>query len=134
EKVLTVRKGPNAVYEYKDLGIILASLCQPDQIADTVRVSAYFEPACTPVKMLAPLNNWLANVDSKGIVPIHVNGYDINMGVFFSVELQYKSTASNTWATIQTYYNKLADYNSAVAKGEPAALIDGKATLTYDWN
>lgn len=134
EKILTVRKGPGAVYEYKDLGIILASLCQPEEIADTVRVSAYFEPACTPVTMLSPLNNWLANVDSKGVVPIQVSGYDINMGTFVSVELQYKSTASNTWATIQSYYNHVDDYNAALDKGEPAALIDGKTTITYSWN
>ncbi|RIJ34060.1 LamG-like jellyroll fold domain-containing protein [Pontibacter oryzae] len=134
EKVLTVRKGPGAVFSYKNLGIILSSSCQTEEIADTVLVSAHFNPACTPVKLIAPLNNWLANVDSNGVLPIVVSGYDVNLGTFKSVEIQYKSTASNTWATIYTYYNRENDYNEAIANGESSvAFINKKTTLTYDW-
>ncbi|RDC61482.1 LamG-like jellyroll fold domain-containing protein [Adhaeribacter pallidiroseus] len=136
EKVLTVKKGPGAVFNYENLGIVLHSLCEAGTVADTVKISAFFAPACTPVTLLAPLDNWLVNVDAQGKVPVQLSGYDVNLRSFKSIELQYKSTASNTWATIHTFYNKEADYNAAIAQNKDAAVskIAGKTTINFSWD
>ncbi|PSR56573.1 hypothetical protein AHMF7605_25285 [Adhaeribacter arboris] len=136
EKILTVKKGPGAVFNYENLGIVLHSLCEPGLVADTVKISAFFAPACTPVTMLAPLDNWLVNVDAQGKVPVQLSGYDVNLRSFKSIEIQYKSTASNTWATIHTFFNKEADYNAAIAQNKDAAVskIAGKTTLNFSWD
>jgi len=136
EKTLTVRKGPGAVYNYDNIGIILHSLCERDDVADTVYISAHFDPACTVVDMKKPLDNWLANVESNGKVEVEMSGYDINLASFKSIELQYKSTASNTWATLHTFYNKESDYDAELLKDKNAAIskINAKPTIVYDWN
>ncbi|WP_207424267.1 LamG-like jellyroll fold domain-containing protein [Desertivirga brevis] len=135
KKTLTIKKGPGAIYDYEKIGIILHSLCERDDVADTVYISAHFDPACTIVDMKKPLDNWLANVESNGKVEVEMTGYDVNLASFKSIELQYKSTASNTWATLHTFYNKEADYDAELAKDKNAAIskINGKPTIVYDW-
>src|SRR5690606_36935565 len=61
EYALTLKKSISDVYEYKDIKIVLASLCDGNLISDTVRVSAIFRPSCTAVEIDSPLENWVFN-------------------------------------------------------------------------
>ena len=62
--------------DYDSIGIVIHSTCQFDptdfmpDISDTVYVSAHFQPACTNVEVLEPLDNFVVNVSNNDTVTV----------------------------------------------------------------
>ena len=136
EFALTMRKSIADVYDYKNIRITLASLC--DGIIDeqdavliskggksTVLVSASFRPSCTQVKIQEPLENWVFNAtdafnsdNTTNPLKLSAFGYNRNYNSFEKFNLEYRSVTSSSWTRLKTYYNSSALYNTAAANGE----------------
>lgn len=135
-KTISIEKVKPDVFNYDDIQLIWHSVCQ-DEIADTVELTAYFQPVCSKVMMGQPTNQWLINTASMDVdgtlvksIPLSVNisGYNLAHNGFEKILVQYKSSSSSQWISDMVYYVNQADYNAA---SPPKAFIDGKATLPY---
>lgn len=103
-KTLTLTKGVKDTY--RNIGIILQSLCEPDAIADTAYVSAEFVPACSDVLIAKPANNFILNTSSTtgDTLAITLQGFDVNFPNFGYIQLQYRPVSAPEWNTIMTFY------------------------------
>lgn len=135
-KTLTLQKSKPDVMDYEDIGLIFRSICQGDptddmeDIMDEVYISAFFQPICSDLNVVSPLDKWLVNTNTGDTMMVMVRGYDRAHSGFRSVLMQYKPTASSSWVTDMIFFNDEDQYNSAQ---DPRMLIDGPSIL-YDFN
>ncbi len=142
-KVLSISQVDPNITEFEDVTLILHSLCQFDPtspwptIADSVSVSAYFQPACSDIILNNPDDKWLVNTsqivysgNDISSIPITVDlaGYDLNHGSFETIAVQYKATSSSQWLTDMVYYIDQTQFDAAP---EPKTYIDGMSSLSY---
>jgi len=136
-KTLEIGKGRADVNDYKDINIIMHSLCQFDptddveDIVDTVTLSAYFVPVCTSVDILKPDDNWLVNVNAEDQLKVQLGGYNLQHTAFEKMALQYKPESGSVWFTQAMFFNDTAEYGSYTGD---KAKIDGQAIVDYVWN
>jgi len=135
-KTLTLEKSKPDVMDYEDIGLILRSVCQGDptdnleDIMDEVYISAYFQPICSDLSVVSPLDQWVVNTNTGDTMLVMVKDYDRAHAGFRSILMQYKPTASSSWVTDMIFYNDEEQYNSAQ---DPKMLINGPSIL-YDFN
>ncbi len=131
-KILTISKGSQDVYDYENIGIILHSACQfdptdfQDDIADTVLLTAHFIPVCSEVVLDAPEENWIVNTNTDTTLLCTVSGYDLSSSTFQKISLQYKSEAGQNWIPFMNCYVDSNDYANA---NEPKLYIDGRPSF-----
>jgi len=136
-KIITVKKTVPSINDYKDLGLILRSSCQWDvgtfpDVADTVSISAYFQPICSNVNLTDLLDNWVVNADSAATnVLIGINNYNLAHSSFERIAFQYKNSSSSEWISDMIFYKDNADYLLA---NDPRTDIAGQSSLTYTWD
>ncbi|MFZ9982315.1 MAG: LamG-like jellyroll fold domain-containing protein, partial [Cyclobacteriaceae bacterium] len=152
EFALTLRKSIADVYDYKNIRITLASLC--DGIIDvkdavlisqggraSVFVSASFRPSCTQVKIQEPLENWVFNAtdafnsdNTTNPLKLSTFGYNRNYNSFEKFNLEYRSVTSSSWTRLKTYYNSSALYNTAATNGEQniQQITSGQSDFSWD--
>ncbi len=136
-KTITLHKVKPDVYDYEDIGLILHSNCQfdptdfQDDIADTVRLSAYFQPVCTGVSLNNLDDQWVVNTNGDTTLNLAVEDYDLSHSTFEKILFQYKSTSTSTWATDMIFYVDEDDYNAA---SDPKTYINGQNSLPYTFN
>ena len=140
EYALTLRKSISDVYEYKNIDVVLSSLCDGN-ISDRVTVSAVFRPSCTAVAIDRPLTNWVYNAEdaynadnSTNPLIISMYGYDRNYNGFEKFDLQYRRATSSTWTRLRTYYNDQAVLDEAVINGEDKGELLTANTSTFAWD
>jgi hypothetical protein len=103
KKSLTIHPSNPAEIEFNKIGIILHSVCQYDptdfmpDIADTAYIWASFVPSCSPVNISSPNTNWVINKNGNKMIPLKIDGFDINYTGFKYLVLQSKSSHSGTW-------------------------------------
>jgi len=133
-KVITVSMVQPDVYDYENLTLILHSACQYDptdfqlDIADSLRISAFFQPVCSGVDLNNPENQWVVNTNSDTTINVGISNYDLGHDSFDKIMMQYKSTSTPNWTTDMTFYVDEDAYNSA---SEPKTFIDGQANLNH---
>ncbi len=139
-KVLTLRKGPNAL-DYNNIPIILHSACQydvtgyQDLIADTVLISAHFVPSCSDIHVAEPIDKWILNAEAphnaKGnhYLPVTLNNFDVSNSLFDHITLEYKPSASSRWRPVVDFYTDPAKYDAA--QGDKI-LVSGAQAIHYD--
>lgn len=126
-KVITLKKILNDVYDYEDIKLILRSTCQ-ESIGDTISITAHFLPICTPVTLNLPLDNWIVNTQGDTTLLCVISDYDLNSITFNSVSLQYKAESDQIWTTAMNFFVNESDYQSA---NEPKMLLtDSKASYS----
>ena len=134
-KVITVKKGPQDVYDYENIGIILHSACQfdptdfQDDIADTAFITAHFIPVCTSVNLDKPVDNWVINTNTDSTLRCQISGYNLNSTTFQKILLQYKPLTGTNWTTSTVFYVNEDDYNQA---DSPKVFIDGQPIVLYN--
>lgn len=131
-KTLTIEKGPGDQLAYEKIGIVLHSPCDQEDIADTVFVSAVFQPACSKVSFLKPSKNWIVNAKSNNELNIKLGEYDRNLDNLEQISLQYKSSTSSSWTLLQTYFNKQMLYDASELDQDLKTLIESDQ-LNYIW-
>jgi len=132
-KTLTVGKG--SVDNYKDIGIILRSLCEGETLCDTAWVDVTFVPACSDVKIASPDNNFIANLKTPGLggdVSIRLSDYDKDFPNLAYILIEYRRAGEASWTEAQRYY-PAALYNeiSNGVQGKYAVIPD--QAITYNW-
>lgn len=124
-------------FKFENIKVVLHSLCEQEEIADTVEFSAYFQPACSPILISDPSDKWLVNTSKINYIgteissiPINIgiDGYDLNHSTFEKVLVQYKSSSSSQWIADMVYFKDKSTFDAASA---PKRWIDGATSLDY---
>lgn len=136
---MTLKKIKQDQYEYKDIRVFLKSTCDDDAV-DEVLVSASFVPACSPVTVMEPSNNWLLNRNAayNGIITkplnIKLGDYNTSFNSFKKINLEYRLKGTPNWIGLKTYFKNQADYDLALSGDDTnIALIVGNQ-LNYAWD
>jgi hypothetical protein len=137
-KTLAIAMGSPNVFSYHTIGIVLRSQCQGDPtsgtavIADTAWVNVDFTPACTPITLTAPLDQWTMNEITGSSLPLHATGFNTNDLNFQSIDFEYKPSSSSTWLPLAYYFT---DSTSTLYKNYQGqkGVIPG-ATVAYTWD
>lgn len=149
---LTLKKSISDVYDYKNIKIVLASLC--DGIIDeqdaqwisaggkaSVLVSASFRPSCTQLQVNAPLTNWVFNAgdafNSNGTtnpLKLSVFGFNRNYNAFTKFNLEYRNVNESNWTRLQSYYNSTAGLTTAQASGETQNQAITSTQMDFFWD
>ena len=136
-KTLTVSMVQPDVYDYEDITLVLHSVCQfdptndVDDIADSVSISAYFQPACSSVDISSPVDQWVINTNTGEEMTIGISDYNLAHNSFEKILFQYKPTSSSQWNTDMIFYVNNDDY---LAASGPKYDIDGQSSIDYDWD
>lgn len=135
-KTLNLTQAVPDSFRFENVKLYLHSLCQ-SSIADTVEISAYFQPACSEITITNPEDLWLMNTSDIlfsgteiSSIPMNVglNNYNLGHSTFESIAVQYKPSSSSQWISDMVYYVDQVDYDAA---SEPKTFINGNASLNY---
>jgi hypothetical protein len=152
--LLTLSKVKEDQFKYTDIRVTLESACSGDINASSliatgnnaleqVLVSAEFVPACSPIAIIAPQNNWLFNKneafsgDTTNPLPITISEYNLSFGGLKKINLQYRLKGTPNWTGLKTYYKNSTDaeYIAAAANDDPnVELIDTRNEINYLWD
>jgi hypothetical protein len=136
---MTLKKVKQDQFDYKNIKVSLESVCDGNAM-DTVLVSANFVPACSPVTIMAPSNNWLMNRNTAytGTVtkPINIKlgGYNTGFASFQKINLEYRLKGTPDWIGLRTYYKIQQDYDVALSGGDTNIELIQGAELNYAWD
>ena len=136
---MTLKKVKQDQFDYKNISVSLESACDGNAVA-SVLVSATFVPACSPVTIMAPSNNWLMNLNTayNGIVtkPINIKlgGYNTSFASFQKINLEYRLKGTPNWIGLRTYFKTPEDYNSAKTGGDSNIELIIGTELNYAWD
>lgn len=139
-KTISIEKTNPAINDYEDIGIIFHSDCQfdpgnsTDNIADTVFLTARFQPVCSGVEITDPANLWLRNVNTGEDLPITMEGYNLAHIGFEKVMFQYKATSSSAWITDMSFYANDSIFAVDSAAGITGQKINGAPQINYTFD
>ena len=111
QQTLEIERGA-AAYDYQGLKLILSAECDED-IAAEQTINASWVRQAGDVAITEPQENWILNttpyyIDQRGhsVLPVKLEGYDVNSPGFMYVALQYKTSAgsNNDWTTVCRFY------------------------------
>jgi hypothetical protein len=136
---MTLKKVKQDQFDYRNIKVVLQSLCDGNATS-SVSVSASFVPACSPVTVSAPSNNWLLNrntaYDGSITKPLNITigGYSTSFTSFQKINLEYRLQGTPNWTGLRTYYKNAADTTTAIQGGDnKVELINGNQ-LNYAWD
>lgn len=136
---MTLKKIKQDQFDYKDIRVVLESTCDGNAI-DDILVSANFVPACSPVTIMTPSNNWLLNrntaYDGLTTKPVNIKLGDFNTSFasFQKINLEYRLKGTPNWIGLRTYYKNQADYTTAFNGGDTNVEVIVGSQLNYSWN
>jgi hypothetical protein len=120
-KTLQLRQGDISILEYegtnheysdlygKGIGIVFASESQPEEIADTVFIKAFFTPSSSAVDLA--LSNTTMNTQTGTGLKLTFSNFDRNYHNLKAFRLQYKKQGSTDWTLLKEYVLNAADKN-----------------------
>ncbi len=85
----------------KGIGIVFASESQPEDIADTIFIKAYFTPSSSPVTLA--LSNRTMNTQTGGNLTLTIKDFDRNYHNLKAFRLQYKQPGATDWTLLHEY-------------------------------
>jgi hypothetical protein len=136
---MTLKKVKQDQFDYKNIKVSLQSLCDGNATS-SVLVSASFVPACSPVNVTAPSNNWVLNrntaYDGNNTKPLNItlSGYNTSFSSFQKISLEYRLQGTPNWTGLRTYYKNAVDTTTAIQGGDNnVELINGNQ-LNYPWD
>ena len=118
-KVLQLRQTDTSILDYtgnnepdhelfeKGIGIVFASDSQPEDIADTVFIKAYFVPSSSDVALR--LSNTTMNTQTGSDLTLSFSGFDRNYHNLKAFRLQYKEPGTTDWTLLHEYVLNEAD-------------------------
>jgi hypothetical protein len=139
---MTLKKVKQDQFNYNNIKILLESDCDVNA-ATFVLVSATFVPACSPVTIMAPSNNWLLNRNTAytgtvtsptNPVSIKLGGYNTSFASFQKINLEYRLKGTPNWIGLKTYYKNQIEYETARNGGETNGEIIIGTELNYAWD
>ena len=101
-KALQLYQTNTSVLDYDSIGIVLASESQPEDIADTVYISAHFVPSSSDVKLA--ISNSTLNTQTGSSLTLTFSNFDRNYHNLKAFRLQYKRPGATDWSLLREYY------------------------------
>lgn len=135
-KILKVSKGSDDINEYEDIILTLSSQCD-SKIKDSQSFSVYFQPGCSDINLVAPVDLWVVNTNTvpEEIQNIVFDDYDLQNEQFEYVKFQYKAVSSSQWLTNMIFYNpRLVTPEEFDLLDEPKAWISESGSTSYPWD
>jgi hypothetical protein len=136
---MTLKKIKQDQFNYPNIRVVLESTCDGKAV-DDVSVSASFVPACSPVSILTPPNNWLLNRNTayegtiKQPLMIKLGGYNTSFASFQKIYLEYRLKGTPGWVGLKTYYKNEVDFTTDTSLQVPNIELINGPTLEYAWN
>ncbi|WP_269684051.1 LamG-like jellyroll fold domain-containing protein [Flavobacterium lacustre] len=136
---MTLKKIKQDQFNYNNIRVILESLCDGNA-TDEVLVSASFVPACSPVTIMSPPNNWLLNKNTafNGALSkplnIKLGDYNTSFASFQKINLEYRLKGTPNWIGLRTYYKNQSDYTTALTGGDTNVELIAGNQLNYAWD
>jgi hypothetical protein len=136
---MTLKKVKQDQFNYENIRVILESICDGNAV-DDVLVSASFVPACSPVSIMAPANNWLLNrstaFDGALTKPINIKLGDFNANFtnFQKINLEYRFKGTPNWIGLKTYFKNQQDFDEAQRSGDDKIELINGTELNYSWD
>jgi hypothetical protein len=136
---MTLKKVKQDQFNYPNVRIVLESACDGNAVAN-VLVSASFVPACSPVTIMSPPNDWLMNRNSAydGAITkplnIKLGGYNTSFASFQKINLEYRLKGTPNWTGLRTYYKNQADLTTAINGGDSNGQVIVGDQLNYTWD
>lgn len=136
---MTLKKVKQDQFNYPNVRVLLESTCDGNAV-DEVLVSASFVPACSPVTIMAPSNNWLLNrntaFDSTATKPVNIKlgGYNTSFASFERINLEYRLKGTPNWIGLRTFYKNQIDYDTARNGGDTDVEHIAGSQLNYAWD
>ena len=109
----------------KGIGIVFASVSQPEDIADTVFISAKFTPSSSPVELA--LSNTIMNNSTGSNLTLTFSGFDRNYRNLKAFRLQYKQQGTANWIQFR-------EYVLGERTGDQVKLPEGGASVPCEWS
>ncbi len=100
-KTLQLRQTDIGILQYDSIAIVFASDSQPEEIADTVYITAQFVPSSSEVQLA--LSNTLMNTQTGTNLEMTFSGFDRNYRGLKAFRLQYKRQGSADWTQLYEY-------------------------------
>jgi hypothetical protein len=136
---MTLKKVKQDQFDYQDIKVSLESDCD-ENATDSVLVSATFVPACSPVAIMEPSNNWLLNrntaYDGDDTKPLNIKlgDYNTSFASFQKINLEYRFKGTPNWIGLRTYYKTQVDYDTALSGGDTNIDLIEANELNYQWD
>ncbi|MBO7139526.1 MAG: LamG domain-containing protein [Prevotella sp.] len=92
---------------HKGIGIVFASESQPEEIADTIFIKAYYVPSSSPVDLA--LSNTTINTLTGSDLRLTFSGFDRNYNGLKAFRLQYKRQGATDWTQLKEYVVNASD-------------------------
>ncbi len=137
-KLLSLEPTDKSIMDYDSIEVIIYAPCQFDptnfvaDIYDKVYISAHFQPSCTNVEIMDPLDNWVTNVRDSSSMTIRIGNYDLDYGSFESFRFEYKPSSGSIWVPVKYFVNDPALENKD--DNQDTLLINDEAFVTFDWD
>ena len=109
-KTLQLRQTNVSILDYENIGIVFASESQPEDIADTIFISAHFTPSSSPVTLA--LSNSIVNTQTGTNLTLTFKDFDRNYHQLKAFRLQYKKEGSTDWTQLKEFVLNEADKTS----------------------
>lgn len=136
---MTLKKVKQDQFDYENIRVVLESTCDGNAI-DDVLVSANFVPACSPVTVMSPSNNWLLNrntaFDGLETKPINIKlgDFNANFANFEKINLEYRLKGTPNWTGLKTYFKNQQDFDAARRGGNNDIELINGTELNYAWD
>lgn len=136
---MTLKKVKQDQFDYRNIKVSLESSCDGNATS-SVLVSATFVPACSPVTIMAPSNNWLLNrstaIDGAKTKPVNIKlgDYNTSFASFQKINLEYRLKGTPNWMNLRTFYKIQQDYDTALTGGDTNIELIVGAELNYAWD
>ena len=130
EKTFTIEQTDRSITKFEDIKIVLASTCQNSSvgifpgIGDTIKVSVYYAPTSSDVKLTVP--HTLVNSVTGGSQNLTIGGFDRSFKDFYGLRLQYQPEGSSAWTTLHEYVLNPKDSTSL-----SQSVIPSTGNITY---
>ena len=131
--LVKVKRGAANIFSYEGLQFIVTDACD-GSIEKTARISAFFEPACSPIILSEPSSGWISNQPDNNVLPILFKGYTVANTT--SVTLEYQKSGANNWIT--GFTRQAAELNNSangtLVNWNVTGLTDGAYNLRMKLN
>ncbi len=117
-KALQLRQTNQSILDYEEIGIVFASESQPEEIADTIFISAYFVPSSSPVDLA--LSKTTINSETTSDLTLTFSNFDRSYRGLKSFRLQYKKPGATDWMLLHEYMLNPAEVTSTTQEALPA--------------
>ena len=119
--------------------LIMESLCD-SEVNDAVTIELAFDPACSPLELVEPFNNWTANLEQVSSGPytdadsIRIN-VDIEKNNFKNWDLVEDPVVVEYLAGSGTQWTKISNVNALGTAGAVSLEADNTvADFNFNWN